>query len=220
MKTEDWGSVAPSKGITLAACACWLALLVGMAWHLTRGLTLWTFEEVRRADALSLSMVAPPTLLETSAGDARLAFSGSGTSSNAVYLVDFIYTRCEAVCRVLGVEFYQLQEQLRRSRANVQLLSISIDPTRDDSQALRGYAHFYKADSSHWTLARPTSMNAASSLHRSLRVIVIPDGFGGFVHNGAIHVIDSQHRLRAVFDYADWVSALAFAESLAGASPS
>lgn len=211
--------MASNRGMTLAACACWMALLVGMAWHFTRGFTLWTFEEARRADALSLSIVAPPTLLETSAGDARMAFSGSGTPPDAVYLVDFIYTRCASVCRVLGVEFYQLQEQPRRSRANIQLISISIDPTRDDPQALRGYAQLHKADTSHWTLARPKSTAAARSLQESLRVIVIPDGFGGFVHNGAIHVLDSRHRLRAVFDYADWVGALAFAETLAGSAP-
>jgi protein SCO1 len=37
-------------------------------------------------------------------------------------------------------------------------------------------------------------------LLKAFGVTVIPDGAGGFVHNAALHVVDRQGRLIAIFD--------------------
>ena len=39
-------------------------------------------------------------------------------------------------------------------------------------------------------------------------VVAVPDGFGGFVHNGAIHLIDADGTLRGIFDLDEWPQAL------------
>lgn len=207
-------SYAP--GLTLLACSAWLAAFLAASHLLTSGFSAWTFEDQRREQARALALAAPATELQAASGETLLAFSPGQAPADTIYLVDFIYTRCDTVCRVLGVEFHQLQEQLRKSGARVQLLSISVDPQRDDPAALQAYAQLHRADASRWTLARPTSAPALEQLRRQLGVIVIPDGLGGFVHNGAIHLVDGQQRVRAIYDHADWISALAHAESLAG----
>ena len=49
---------------------------------------------------------------------------------------------------------------------------------------------------------------------RSLGVVVIPDGMGGFVHNGSIHLLDGQGLLRGLYGYDGWPQALADARRL------
>ncbi|PTT84231.1 hypothetical protein DBR42_15225 [Pelomonas sp. HMWF004] len=59
------------------------------------------------------------------------------------------------------------------------------------------------------------SQPASAELLGTLGVVAVPDGFGGFVHNSGIHLVDRQGRVRQVFDYTDWQSALAAARQLA-----
>ena len=59
----------------------------------------------------------------------------------------------------------------------------------------------------------------ASALLRSLGVIVVPDGAGGFVHNGAIHLLDERGRLRGLYEFDQWPQALEAAQRLAFTRP-
>jgi protein SCO1/2 len=56
-------------------------------------------------------------------------------------------------------------------------------------------------------------------LLRSLGVVVIPDGEGGFVHNGDIHLMDERGRLRGLFAFDQWPQALEAAQRLAATRP-
>ena len=48
-------------------------------------------------------------------------------------------------------------------------------------------------------------------------VVAVPDGMGGFVHNGAIHLIDASGTVRGIYDLDQWPQALERALALAGA---
>jgi protein SCO1/2 len=61
----------------------------------------------------------------------------------------------------------------------------------------------------------PATRDDALALLRSLAVVVVPDGEGGFVHNGAIHLLDERGRLRGLFEFDQWPRALAAAHQLA-----
>ena len=127
------------------------------------------------------------------------------------YLVDFIYTRCPTVCLALGSEFQQAQRAVAQdpAYADVRLLSVSFDVENDSPAALASYATSLRADPEWWTFAVPSSAANAEALLRSLGVVVIPDGMGGFVHNGSIHLLDGQGRLRGLYGYDGWPQALA-----------
>ena len=193
---------------TLAACAlCAAAFVAGVA-RLTEGFEVWTFEGLRRSAAARGELRMPITALRDSTG------REAGMSPGQVYVVDFIYTRCESVCQSLGAEFYQAQQALQPGDG-VRLLSVSIDPERDGAAELAGYAKLHRADPALWTLAAPVSPTAGAGALNALGVVAVPDGLGGWVHNGAIHVVDASGRVHRVFDYADWAAALAEARRLA-----
>lgn len=201
---------------TLAACTLVIAVFTGAAARLTAGFEQWTFEALRRLEASQGAMPFPAMDLVDSQG---LPLSLPAGGNGEVLLVDFIYTTCEAVCQALGAEFHQAQEQLRRSGQRVRLLSVSIDPERDTRQALAAYGTRHRADPAVWTIAAPRTAEAGQRARRALSVIAVPDGQGGFAHNGALHVVDQHGQVAGIFDTADWERALALAARLRWVSP-
>ncbi|HSI60711.1 MAG TPA: SCO family protein [Ideonella sp.] len=202
---------APRLGPTAAACAAVLLLFAAALWSLTRGFQAWTFDEARRLQARAGERSAAPLTL-LGAGGPHAAPWGLPTAAPAVTLVDFIYTRCPGVCQALGSEYEQMQRELAPGGA-VRLLSISIDPAHDGPAELSAYAARHHADPARWTLGVPNSDAALQGLLRSLGVVAVPDGTGGFVHNGAIHLIDARGRLRGLHGHAEWREALAAAQA-------
>lgn len=154
-------------------------------------------------------------------GSEALAPWRTDSAAPAAYLVDFIYTRCPGVCRVLGNEYQQMQDQLlERSRHDaaydrVQMLSLSFDVAHDDVRQLHDAAVRLGARPAHWRFAVPASEAESQTLLRALGVVAIADGAGGFVHNGDIHLLDREGRLRALFRFDEWPRALAAARDLA-----
>ncbi|MBV8271009.1 MAG: SCO family protein [Cupriavidus sp.] len=189
----------------LALC---VAFAIPLSW-LTRGMQVWTLDARRGAMAATGQLVAPAVTLRDARGNPFTPWSAD-SQSGVVYLVDFIYTRCNSVCAALGPEFLQLQrgiEALGLDR-RVRLLSISIDAERDDTPSLSAYEALQHADGRVWRVTAPVTTAGQSALLRGLDVIAIPDGMGGYVHNGEIHVIDQHGVVLGLYDYADFGQAL------------
>lgn len=213
---------ATAQRVSAALClAVMLVLAVGLA-HWTHGFEVWTFEGRRQVQVRAGELRARPVPLRAGDGSTPRLWRDTDAAP-AAYLVDFIYTRCPSVCRVLGDEFQQMQLELAERRAaepalrGVHLASISFDVDHDDPARLARYGADMGADPQHWTLAVPAAQDDARALLRSLGVVVVPDGAGGFVHNGAIHLLDDRGRLRGLYEFDRWPQALEAAHRLAAA---
>lgn len=200
-----------------------LALVLGLAWglyHWTLGFEVWTFEARRQVRLQAGELRAPAVTLRGIDGAERRLWHDPDAPA-AAYLVDFIYTRCTSVCSVLGGEYEQMQRELAappggaQRQDDVHLVSISFDLDHDDPATLARYAAQRRADPRRWTLGVPATTEDARALLRALGVIVVPDGLGGFVHNGAIHLLDERGRLRGLYELDQWPQALAAAHRLA-----
>jgi protein SCO1/2 len=200
--------------LTLAACAVVAAVFVAALAHLTAGFEIWTFEAQRRHAAASGELNLPAMRLVDESGRAWPVPAG-GTGH--VMLVDFVYTRCPFVCQSLGVEFYRAQQRIRSAGSDVRLLSVSIDPARDTPAAMTDYARLHRANGDIWRIGAPVSVEEGRRARRALGVIAVDDGRGGFVHNGALHVVDRDGRIAGIFDTGDWQRALALARTLEAA---
>ena len=117
--------------------------------------------------------------------------------------MDFIYTRCVDVCPILNDAMVEIRDALaaRPGGGDVRLLSISFDPWFDTPEVLSGYARVFDADGKGWRMARIGDPAQLRILLDTFGVIAIPDGRGGFEHNGAIHLVGRDGRLRAIHDY-------------------
>ncbi len=203
----------------LSAALCLLVLCGFMwaTWHWTQGLQIWTFESWRQRQLATGSLQAAPVRLQDAQGTTAVWPQAASPDDPTVYLVDFIYTSCPTVCRALGSEYQQMQQALKAmatqdGRAgSVRLMSVSFDVEHDGPAQLLDHAQSMRADPSWWQMGVPTTQRDTQALMRSLGVVVLPDGDGGFVHNGAIHLLDAQGRLRGLYESGQWREAVAAA---------
>jgi protein SCO1 len=199
---------------TTAALLLVSSASIAASWHLTLGFRAWTSEDARRIQVVETPVFLPPIELVSSAGR-RFVPWNPGERSQRVYLLDFVYTRCQTLCSVLGAQFFQLQQAITDADQHLALLTISFDPRHDTPAELKSYAARMKAGAL-WTIAVPLDEMSLRRLLREAGIVVIDDKMGGFAHNGATLVVTASGRLMRVFDYTDYRDALAFARSVAG----
>lgn len=212
------GREARARRLSALLCLLWLGALLTGLHRWTAGFEVWTFEGRRAQQAEAGRLQAPAVALHGIDGQ-PVALWSARAPGPAATLVDFIYTRCPGVCRTLGSEFQQMQQALAAQPAAVRLASISFDVEHDRPAQLAREAAVLRADPRWWTLAVPADEDQARQLLRALAVVVVPDGQGGFVHNGAIHLLDGSGRLRGLYAFDQWPQALAAARALAAAPP-
>jgi protein SCO1/2 len=164
----------------------------------TDGFQAFTTETARRIAVRRHPVVLPIVPLEDQSG---AQFTLADLRGRWL-LVDFIYTRCQTLCSVLGGDFADLQRQLAVpiAEGKVRFLSISFDPTHDTPPHLAGYLTRFGARGPGWQAARPLTSEGLRRLTTAFGITVIPDRQGGYTHNAAINVVDPDGRLVDMFD--------------------
>ena len=200
--------------VTRSVVSAALVTLLGtwVFWWGTDGFTAFTAETARRVEILRSPRPLPDVSLEDQDGK---IFSLRDYQGQLI-AVDFIYTRCTTLCRSMGMIFKQIrdlvpQESLGR---DFMLLSISFDPENDDPASMKEYGETYDADGDIWRIARVTDRAQLQSLLDAFGIIVIPDEFGGFEHNTALHLVGRDGRLMLISDID---KAVPFAEAVVAA---
>ncbi|WP_046174898.1 SCO family protein [Domibacillus indicus] len=70
-----------------------------------------------------------------------------------VWLADFIFTNCTTVCPPMTRNMSEVQDLLNEEGVeNYEIVSFSIDPSRDTPEALKQYISHYEADETNWQL--------------------------------------------------------------------
>jgi len=118
-------------------------------------------------------------------------------------VIDFVYTRCPSVCKVLGGVSAQLASRLSDAveSGKAMVLSVSFDPANDTPEAMTRFKRVLEPRETPWMVARPLSSDGRRALLQTFGVEVIPDGAGGFDHNAALHLVDPSCRLTRILDY-------------------
>ena len=69
------------------------------------------------------------------------------------WLLNFFFTSCPKICPAINGRVATLHYELAEKK-NLSFISVSIDPERDTSQALKKYAKKFGADAKQWQLLR------------------------------------------------------------------
>lgn len=179
---------------------CVIAVTIG--WYslalITENFQAFTTEGVRRVSITHIQPTVPNLKLEAHDGSILELEELRGRW----VLIDFIYTRCMTYCLQLGAEFGQLQSTLQGPIDNgpVVLLSISFDPDIDAPSQLRGYLARFGQEGRGWLVTRPTTHQDLRAVLDAFSVTVLPDEYGGFVHNTGVIVVNPKGQMVAVFD--------------------
>lgn len=211
-------STVPTNWYECCVIAVVIIGFIFLVAHVTHNARVFTFEEARHIDAAAHRLKAPEVELQASDGRQQVFWSaaeGQTQKRPTIYLVDFVFTRCQTVCVSLGTAFQRLQRKIKDENQidHIHLISISFDVARDNPPQLKDYADRFGADSSIWTVAVPSTAESLKRLTRELGIVVIPDLLEGFTHNAAIHVIDGAGQVLGIYDYQNYEDAFTFAMS-------
>ncbi len=177
----------------------------------TDGFRVVTTEDARRLSLEEHPRRLPDTLIEYESGRA-LPLIQALREDGRVTIAVFIYTRCNAVCSVMGTEFQQLQDTIhtRGLGRQVRLLSISFDG-EDGQEELARYARRMRAQADGWRFARVADARQRGQLLDAFGITVVPAPLGEFQHNAAFHILTPDGRLTRIVDYDRPEQALAYA---------
>lgn len=197
--------LGPTFSASMAVLIAGLAALL----FATGGGQSFTTEALRRQQVSQQPQQLDAFNVTTSSGE-KTSLNTLLASGNKVWLVDFVYTRCQTLCSSLGSIYQQLQAQIeaRGLQGKVGLLSISFDPANDDVAALKAYATRMNMNPAVWQIATLTSWQDRRRLLDAFGIMVVPAPLGEFEHNAALHVVSVDGKLLRILDYSDFSGAL------------
>jgi protein SCO1/2 len=184
-----------------AALLLVLALGIGAIYRVTDGFRIVTSEESRRLSIAKRPRPIPDIAIRFENG-AAASLAQALRADGRTTIVNFIYTRCNAVCSVMGTEFQQLQQALVANGLahRVRLLSISFDP-RDTPEQLARYARSMRAQPAVWQFASVPDAHERQAVLNAFGIMVIPAPLGEFEHNAAYHLVTPDALLSKIVDY-------------------
>jgi protein SCO1/2 len=179
-------------------------------WFASDGFRAFTEESARRLRIAEHRPALPPTKLETMDGD-LVQFGAANSLNPAFSLIEFIYTTCPTICQSAAADFAVIRDRLVEAglENRVQMHSVSFDPERDNPAQLRRYGALHGADGDVWKISRIPRRDL-DQVKKAFGLRIIPDQWGGYQHNAAIHVVDRSARLVKVFDIDDVSGVLRF----------
>ena len=205
---------------TFAAAVAVLVASLLVLLQATDGGQSFTTETLRRQH-ISQQAERLPVFDVTLGNGQRTTLQALLAPGGKVWLVDFVYIRCQTLCLSLGSIYQQLQAQIeaRGLQGKVGLLSISFDPASDSPAALADYAKRMGMNPQVWQIASLTHWQDRRQLLDAFGIMVLPAPLGEFEHNAALHVVSSDAMLTRIMDYADYKSAVDVALTIAEALP-
>ncbi|MCR6642542.1 MAG: SCO family protein [Sporocytophaga sp.] len=122
------------------------------------------------------------------------------TFNDKIYVADFFFTTCPTICPVMKSNLLKVYEQYINNN-DVAFLSHTIDPVHDSIPVLKEYADRLDINSSKWHLVNG-SKDSVYAIAKSYLVSAQEDkdAPGGFIHSGALILIDKNRRIRGYYD--------------------
>ncbi len=119
-----------------------------------------------------------------------------------VVLLTFVYANCPGACPLVTGKLLALHHELKRSmggRADVQLLSVSVDPQNDTPAALAAYARQWQVHDGGWLFLTGSEAEIQAVLDAyDLWRKKLPNGLVDHVMR--VYLIDRQGDVREIYD--------------------
>jgi len=206
-----------AQGLVGTFAASLAVLLLGLVaiFQATAGGTAFTTEALRRSAVAQAPMAVPDFRVLDSSGRVQ-PLREMLAADGRVWIVDFVYTRCQTLCLSLGTVFQQMQAQIeaRGLQDRVALLSISFDPLQDQPPALGAYAKRMRMQPGLWQLVSLQAEADRRRLLDSFGIMVVPAPLGEFEHNAALHLVTPQGELVRILGLEEGPRALDMAAAL------
>jgi protein SCO1/2 len=131
-----------------------------------------------------------------------------------VWVADFVFTSCSAICPRLTEEMARLQRHLvnRGADARTRLVSFTVDPERDTPERLQAYAAGFLAQPSLWKFLTGPSKTIEAAVVDGFKQAIekekdkdAVDGFS-ILHGSKFALVDGGGTIRGFYDSTDATS--------------
>ncbi len=120
-----------------------------------------------------------------------------------VWLANFIFTSCTTVCPPMTKNMSDLQDMLNDEKVkNYEIVSFSVDPTRDTPEALKTYISHYNADESNWNLVTGyRDKDIREFAEKSFQALAVPDpNSDQFIHGTSFYLVNKEGTVVKSYD--------------------
>ncbi|MBP1992042.1 SCO family protein [Paenibacillus eucommiae] len=118
-----------------------------------------------------------------------------------VRLYYFFFSSCPDVCRPTTFMLSKIQDSLKEKGYlgdKSEIVSITMDPSRDTPEVLKEYAESFHAEPGGWRFLRGEEKQIAD-LAEQFGVMIVKDKDGNFTHSNAILIADPKGVLRTYY---------------------
>ncbi|MBC8082572.1 MAG: SCO family protein [Hymenobacter sp.] len=156
---------------------------------------------VPRADGAAPDTLPPPLVPAFTLTNQDGQTITNQTFAGKVYVTDFFFATCPSICPKMQSELLRVYEA-NQANPNVLFLSHTIDPAHDSIPVLRDYAQRLGiADASRWHFATAPHDTIFALARAYMTAAEVDKGVaGGFAHSGTFALVDSQRRVRGLYD--------------------
>jgi protein SCO1/2 len=196
MKSET--AAAPLTHPTPKSSTAWKATLILIP-IVTAGLLFWLRQaQVQQLTNRTISSYGVLPSFEFVNQDAQPF--GSAQLAGKIWIADFIFTSCPGPCPIISSRMSELQKPLEKT--DIHLVSFSVDPEKDTSDVLCGYAEKLHAQPKRWDFLTG-SRAAIYALTRDGFKLAVSDGSdeaGMPVHSTRVVLVDRHGAIRGYYD--------------------
>ena len=117
-------------------------------------------------------------------------------------LVAFFFTTCNGTCPATTHRLAKVQAELANQPAlkdRVQLLSLTLDPTRDTPEKLRGYLRLYDVEERNWSFVTGGAKEIAQTMD-AWGIWAKPAADGQLDHPSRVYLVDPAGRIREIYN--------------------
>ena len=119
--------------------------------------------------------------------------------SGNIWVVNFIFTRCQGVCPVLTKKYLSLQKKLSEIK-QLKYVSISMDPQFDQPSILKAFGNRYDADYTRWSFLTGKQDDIIQIARHLFKV---PADKNPDLHSTRIVLIDVNSNIRGYYEGLD-----------------
>src|SRR5438046_2528035 len=125
---------------------------------------------------------------------------GSAQLAGKIWIADFVYTTCPGPCPMISGRMSELQKPLEK--ADVHLVSFSVDPEKDTPEVLRSYAEKLQAQSGRWDFLTGAKSAIYKLSHDGFKLAFSDgsDAEGIPVHSTRMVLVDRHGEIRGYYN--------------------
>jgi len=119
-----------------------------------------------------------------------------------VWVADFVFTTCTGPCPEMTMRMRSLQKTLKKTRRDVTLVTVTVDPETDTPKVLQRYAKKYDADPDRWLfLTGPDEAFIHKLVLKGfLQALAPATEDSPIIHSTRFVMVDKQGRIRGSHD--------------------